>query len=59
MWPWHRRSDEDFAEEIHDHIVQETKRLIDDEGLNFVDATGQGTPVVWQSDHNSRAILRR
>jgi putative ABC transport system permease protein len=38
MWPWHRRSDEDFAAEIHDHIVQETKRLIDDEGLNFVDA---------------------
>ncbi|HUF07949.1 MAG TPA: ABC transporter permease [Rhodothermales bacterium] len=38
MWPWHRRSDEDFAEEMHEHIRRETKRLGDDEGLNFVDA---------------------
>jgi predicted permease len=38
MWPWHRRSDEDFAEEIHDHIAQETKRLIEDQGLSFGDA---------------------
>ena len=40
MWPWRNRSDDDFAEEIHDHIRQETKRLIDDEGLNVVDCAG-------------------
>jgi predicted permease len=38
MWPWHRRSDDDFAEEIREHIVQETKRLIDDEGLTLAEA---------------------
>jgi predicted permease len=38
MWRWHRRSDEDFAEEIHDHVAQEIKRLVDEEGLNFKDA---------------------
>jgi predicted permease len=38
MWPPRRRSDEDFAEEIHDHIRRETKRLVDEEGFNFTDA---------------------
>ena len=38
MWPWRRRSDEDFAKEIHVHIAEETKRLIDEEGLNYRDA---------------------
>ena len=38
MWPWRSRLDEDFAEEINDHILREAKRLVDDEGLNFVDA---------------------
>ena len=38
MWPWRRRSDEDFAEEIRDHIRRETKRLVDEEGFNFSDA---------------------
>jgi putative ABC transport system permease protein len=38
MWPWRRRSDEDFAEEIQEHIRRERKRLVDEEGLNFADA---------------------
>ena len=38
MWPWRSRSDEDFAEEVQDHIRRETKRLVDDEGANFVEA---------------------
>ena len=38
MWPWRNRSDADFAEEIQDHIRRETKRLVDDDGLNFIDA---------------------
>ena len=33
MWNWRKRSDEDFAEEVHAHIAQETKRLIEEEGL--------------------------
>lgn len=38
MWPWRTRSDEDFAEELHDHILRETQRLIEEEGLNFAAA---------------------
>ena len=38
MWRWRSRLDEDFAEEINDHILREAKRLVDDEGLNSVDA---------------------
>src|SRR5687767_3449160 len=41
MWPWRKRSDEDFAEEIHTHIAQETKRLIEDEGLSAHEATAK------------------
>ena len=40
MWKWRRRSDEDFAEEIQDHISQETRRLVD-EGLTVQDARAQ------------------
>ena len=36
--PWRRQSDEEFAEEIHSHIAQETKRLVEDEGMNIEDA---------------------
>jgi hypothetical protein len=38
LWPWRRQSDADFAEEVHDHILRETKRLVEDEGLNIEDA---------------------
>ena len=39
MWsPWRRQSDEEFAEEIHSHIAHETKRLVEDEGMNIADA---------------------
>ncbi len=38
MWPWRTRSDEDFAEELHDHILRETQRLVEEEGLNFAAA---------------------
>ena len=38
MWPWRGRSDEDFAEEIHSHIAHETKRMVEEEGLNIEDA---------------------
>ncbi len=38
MWKWRRRPDKDFAEEIQDHISQETKRLVEDEGLSVADA---------------------
>ena len=38
MWPWRRRSDADFAEEIHVHVEQETRRLVDEEGLDFEEA---------------------
>jgi predicted permease len=41
MWPWRRRSDEDFAEEIQEHIRREAKRLVEDEGLNFAEAKAQ------------------
>jgi putative ABC transport system permease protein len=38
MWPWRKRSDEDFAEEIHAHIVEETGRLVEEEDLSFIEA---------------------
>jgi len=38
MWPWRTRSDEDFGEEIQAHIAAEAKRLVDEEGLNVVEA---------------------
>jgi predicted permease len=41
MWPWRRRSNEDFAEEISAHISAETMRLVDEEGLSFQDAKAQ------------------
>ena len=41
MWSGRTRSDQDFAEEVHDHVVRETKRLVDEEGLNFKDARDQ------------------
>jgi putative ABC transport system permease protein len=37
-WPWKRRSDADFAEEIQAHISGEVKRLVQDEGLSFGEA---------------------
>jgi hypothetical protein len=41
MWPWRRRSDADFAEEIQAHISHEMQRLVEEEGLNFKDAKSQ------------------
>lgn len=41
MWPWRRRSDEDFAEEIQAHIANEMKRLVEEDGLSFNDAKAQ------------------
>jgi len=38
MWPWRRRSDEDFAEELRAHIAQETSRFVEEEGLNVQSA---------------------
>ncbi len=38
MWPWRKRSDRDFADEIHDHVLREAKRLVEEEGMNFADA---------------------
>ena len=41
MWPWPKRSDKDFAAEIQIHIAQETKRLVEDEGLDVDEATAR------------------
>src|SRR5687767_963980 len=41
MWPWRKRSDKDFAEEIQTHIAQETKRLVEDEGLHVAEAAAR------------------
>src|SRR5688572_2843464 len=38
MWPRRERSDKDFTEEIQMHIAQETKRLVEDEGLHAEEA---------------------
>ena len=38
MWPWRKRSDRDFADEIDDHVRREAKRLVEEEGLNLADA---------------------
>ena len=41
MWKWRRRSDDDFAEEIHAHIAHETKRLVEEKGMSVKDARTQ------------------
>jgi putative ABC transport system permease protein len=41
MWPWRRRPDEDFANEIDAHIAHETKRLVEDEGLSVEEANAR------------------
>ena len=41
MWRWRRQSDADFAEEVHDHVLRETQRLVEDENLNFAEAKAQ------------------
>ena len=41
MWLWRKRSDKDFAEEIHIHIAQETKRLVEEDGLSVEEATAR------------------
>lgn len=43
MWPWRTRSDQDFAREIHDHIEREARRLVDEEGLDSVEASARAS----------------
>ena len=55
----HSIKDEDFAEEIDDHIRREAKRLVDDEGLTFVDARAKalrsfGKYHDYESDSTNR-----
>jgi predicted permease len=41
MWPWHTRSENDFAEEIQAHISSEMKRLVEEEGMSLHEARAQ------------------
>ncbi len=55
MWSWRKRSHEDFAEEIHAHIAQEIKRLVDEEGMNVRDAKAQ---ALWSFGNIAQAQER-
>ena len=57
MWKWRRRSDDDFAEEIHAHIAHETKRLVEEKGMSVKDARTQAILLVWKRDEDAREVL--
>ena len=57
MRPWRKRSDKDFAEEIQMHIVQETKRLIEEEGLPRRAGHSQVTTIVRQCRASTGTLL--
>ena len=59
MWSWRRRPDEDFAEEIHAHLSQETKRLVEDEGLTLEEARARARRSFGNVTHAQERFYER